>query len=182
MVVVSLLAAATPAAAGTYVIVDSPKANATVSSSFVVGGWAIDQSATQDPGVSQLHVWAYPATGAAPEFLGYVVHGARPDVAAFFGPQFMQAGFSVVVTNLAPGQYTLVIFPFSSVRNAFDYGAAVALPVNVVANVAGPAPTTPTTPTAPTTPTSSSSELRLLQWNTHHGGYGTDGTASPAGL
>ena len=70
------------AAANTYVIVDSPKANATVASSFVVGGWAIDQAARTDSGVSQLHVWAYPGSGAAPVFLGDITHGARPDVAA----------------------------------------------------------------------------------------------------
>jgi endonuclease/exonuclease/phosphatase family metal-dependent hydrolase len=39
------------------------------------------------------------------------------------------------------------------------------------------APTAPTT--APTTPTTTSpTPLRVLQWNTHHGGYGTDGVYS----
>jgi endonuclease/exonuclease/phosphatase family metal-dependent hydrolase len=182
MAVGLVAAAATSAAANSYVIVDAPRANATVASSFVVGGWAIDQAARSNSGVSQLHVWAYPSTGAAPLFLGDIVHGARPDVAAFFGPQFMQAGFSVVVRNMPAGQYTLVIFPFSSVINAFDYNAAIALPINVTAAapVAAPAPAPapkPADPAAPSTPSSpsSSNELRVLQWNTHHGGYGTDG-------
>ena len=59
-----VVAGATSAAANAYVFVDSPRANATVSSSFVVGGWAIDQAARTDSGVSQLHVWAYPGRGA----------------------------------------------------------------------------------------------------------------------
>jgi endonuclease/exonuclease/phosphatase family metal-dependent hydrolase len=40
--------------------------------------------------------------------------------------------------------------------------------------VSNPAPTTPTT-----TPTTGGTELRLLQWNIHHGGFGTDGVYSP---
>jgi endonuclease/exonuclease/phosphatase family metal-dependent hydrolase len=169
-------AGATSAAANVYVIVDSPKPNATVPSSFVVGGWAIDQAARTDSGVSQLHVWAYPGSGAAPVFLGDITHGARPDVAAYFGPQFAQAGFSVIVQNLSAGPYTLVIFPYSSVRNTFDYGAAVSLPITVAAGTAAPAAPAPAPP-APA-PTSSGSELRVLQWNIHHGGYGTDGVYS----
>jgi endonuclease/exonuclease/phosphatase family metal-dependent hydrolase len=169
-------AGATSAAANAYVIVDSPKPNATVPSSFVVGGWAIDQAARTDSGVSQLHVWAYPGSGAAPVFLGDITHGARPDVAAYFGPQFAQAGFSVIVQNLSAGPYTLVIFPYSSVRNTFDYGAAVSLPITVAAGTAAPAAPAPAPP-APA-PTSSGSELRVLQWNIHHGGYGTDGVYS----
>jgi endonuclease/exonuclease/phosphatase family metal-dependent hydrolase len=39
-----------------------------------------------------------------------------------------------------------------------------------------PTPSTPSTPSAPAPSTStSSSTLRVLQYNTHHGGYGTDG-------
>ncbi len=68
----------------------------------------------------------------------------------------------------------MVIFPYSSVRNAFDYNAAFSLPITVVAGAAAPAAPAPAPAPAP-----SGSELRLLQWNTHHGGYGTDGAYSP---
>jgi endonuclease/exonuclease/phosphatase family metal-dependent hydrolase len=171
-----VVAGATSAAANAYVVVDSPKPNATVSSSFVVGGWAIDQAARTDSGVSQLHVWAYPGSGAPPVFLGDITHGARPDVAAYFGPQFAQAGFSVTVKNLAAGPYTLVIFPYSSVRNAFDYGASVSMPITVAGTAT--APVAPAAPSATPAPTSTSSELRVLQWNIRHGGFGTDGVYS----
>ena len=43
--------------------------------------------------------------------------------------------------------------------------------------VTTPPPPPPTVPPT-TTPTSSGTQLRVLQWNTHHGGYGTDGVYS----
>ena len=78
--------------------------------------------------------------------------------------------------NLAAGPYTLVIFPYSSVRNAFDYGAAVALPITVAGSAAAPPAPAPLRPLP--RHRSSGSELRVLQWNIHHGGYGTDGVYS----
>jgi endonuclease/exonuclease/phosphatase family metal-dependent hydrolase len=39
--------------------------------------------------------------------------------------------------------------------------------------------TTTVNPPPPPPPTSGGSQLRVLQWNTHHGGYGTDGVYSP---
>jgi endonuclease/exonuclease/phosphatase family metal-dependent hydrolase len=184
-----VLASVTSARAAAVMCVDSPARNGTVPSSFVVGGWAIDFASRTDTGVSQMHVWAYPQSGAPPVFLGEITHGARPDVAAAYGKQFMQSGFSVTVKNLAPGGYMLVLFPYSSITNAFDYAAAVTVNINVVATApqapappaapaAPAAPNTPATPASPT-PASSGPELRILQWNTHHGGYGTDGVYSP---
>lgn len=162
--------------------VDSPASNATVPTSFVIGGWALDFASKTDTGVELMHVWAYPATGAPPLFIGEITHGPRPDVAAAYGRQFLQAGFSVIVRNLPPGRYMLALFPFSSITHAFDYAAAVALNVTVVAS-APSAPTTapqpaPTPIPTPSSPASSGSELRVLQWNTHHGGFGTDGVYS----
>jgi endonuclease/exonuclease/phosphatase family metal-dependent hydrolase len=183
-----VLVSVTSARAAAIMFVDSPVRNATVPPSFVVGGWALDFASKTDTGISLMHVWAYPHTGAPPLFLGEITHGARPDVAAAFGRQFMQSGFSVIVKNLAPGGYTLVLFPYSSITNAFDYAAAVPLNVNVVAATPAPQPVAPPAPAAPASPgtpspnpapTSSGQELRVLQWNTHHGGYGTDGIYSP---
>ena len=42
-----------------------------------------------------------------------------------------------------------------------------------------PAPTPAPTPTPTPTPAPTGSTLRVLQWNTHHGGYGTDNVYSP---
>jgi len=40
-------------------------------------------------------------------------------------------------------------------------------------------PPSPSQPSAPPTPSSSSATLHVLQWNTHHGGIGTDGVFDP---
>jgi endonuclease/exonuclease/phosphatase family metal-dependent hydrolase len=176
-----VLASVISAHAGSIVNVDVPVNNARVAPSFVIGGWALDLAAKTDPGIAQLHVWAYPETGV-PFFLGAITHGPRPDVAAAYGPQFLQAGYSIVVKNLAPGPYMIVITPFSSITGAFDYPAAFVLHVKVVASApvpTAPAPAPPAPPPGSPAPTASGQELRVLQWNTHHGGYGTDGVYSP---
>jgi endonuclease/exonuclease/phosphatase family metal-dependent hydrolase len=155
---------AVTARANAITCVDSPVAYSTVPPSFYIAGWTLDLAARQDTGIAQIHVWAYPQSGAAPIFLGQMSRGARPDVAAAFGSQFRDAGFWVTAANLAPGGYQLVLTPYSSITNAFQYDAAVAVPITVAAAGA---------------PASPGQDLRVLQWNTHHGGYGTDGVYSP---
>jgi endonuclease/exonuclease/phosphatase family metal-dependent hydrolase len=57
------------------------------------------------------------------------------------------------------------------------HGSALAAPA---APKPTPAPTAAPAPTpAPTAPTSSGAQLRVLQWNTHHGGFGSDNVYSP---
>jgi endonuclease/exonuclease/phosphatase family metal-dependent hydrolase len=158
---------AATARANALTCVDAPRPNSTVPPSFYIAGWALDLAARQDTGIGQIHVWAYPASGASPIFLGQIARGARPDVAVAFGPQYRDAGFWVTVTNLAPGSYQLVLTPFSSITNAFQYDAAFVVPITVAV---------PGAP--PPAPTSGGTDLRVLQWNTHHGGFGTDGVYS----
>jgi endonuclease/exonuclease/phosphatase family metal-dependent hydrolase len=178
-----VLASVTSASANSRVFIDIPRANATVPPSFIIGGWMVDFNATRDTGIGQLHVWAYPHTGAPPFFLGEITRGARPDVAAYFGQQFMQSGYSILVRNLKPGGYTIVMTPWSTILRAFDYPAAVYFSINVssgAAPIAMPPPPGPAPAPAPApAPTSGGTELRVLQWNTHHGGYGTDNVYSP---
>jgi hypothetical protein len=96
-----------------------------VASSFVVAGWAIEQAAATGTGIDTVHMWAYPATGAAPIFLGVAAYGdARPDIGALFGDQFTDASFSLTVNNLAPGAYDIVVYPHSAVTGGF-HGAQV---------------------------------------------------------
>jgi len=169
------------------VFIDVPQAGSTQASSFVIGGWMVDFAATRDNGVSTMHVWAYSTVGKPSIFIGEITRGPRPDVAAAFGPQFLNSGYSIIVRNLPVGSWTMVMTPWSTVKGGFDYPAAVWFPVTISANGSAtiPAPpvatpTTPSTPSTPTpTPTTGGTELRLLQWNTHHGGYGTDGVYSP---
>jgi len=174
-----VLASVTSAHAASRVFVDVPRAGSTQPSSFIIGGWMLDFAATRDNGVSGMHVWAYSNAGLPSIFVGEITRGARPDVGAAFGKQFTQSGYSILVRNLPPGSYTMVLTPWSTVLGGFDYPAAVFFPINVSSGAAPVAMPPPSAPATPPAPSSGGKELRLLQWNTHHGGFGTDGAYSP---
>ena len=115
---------------GTQVEIDTPKPQQDMPSTFVLTGWAADLDATSGTGIDALHVWAYPATGGAPVFLGAVTTGGiRPDVAAVHGDQFRTAGFAHVVQALAPGAYDIAVFPWSSVTSGFAPARVVRITV-----------------------------------------------------
>jgi endonuclease/exonuclease/phosphatase family metal-dependent hydrolase len=181
------------ARAAAHIQVDIPSANAVLPGSFIIGGWMVDFSATRDNGVAFMHVWAYGDNGAPPFFIGEMDRGPRPDVAAAFGPQFLQSGFSLLVRDLPAGRYLFVMTPWSTLTNGFKYEDAIVLPLTVSASATpipmpppaeppsapAPTPSTPSTPSTPATPSADATELRVLQWNTHHGGVGTDNVYSP---
>lgn len=105
--------------------VDSPSANGTVGTTFTVSGWAMDRRATANAGVDVLHVWAYPAGGLAPVFVGVASTGvSRADVGAAFGSQYSHAGYSVV-GHLAAGSYDLVLFAHSLISGNFENARVV---------------------------------------------------------
>jgi endonuclease/exonuclease/phosphatase family metal-dependent hydrolase len=158
-----LLLTARAAAAAPYIWIDTPSKGASVRSPFLVGGWALDLSATNDTGVNTIHAWAYPTSGGAPIFAGVMFRAARPDVAANYGTRYGNAGFGISVT-LPAGSYVIALVPWSTVSNQFAFGSMTLLPVTV---------------TSAPPPPASSAELRVVEWNTHHGGYGTDGVYSP---
>ena len=109
---------------GPILAVGVPAAGATVPSTFLIGGWALDQdAAAPGTGVDAVHVWAYrnPGSGIAPVFWGAAQMGVpRPDVGALFGPRFNTAGFNLVVGPVAPGTYDVVIFARSSLSLVFE--------------------------------------------------------------
>jgi hypothetical protein len=111
--------------------VDLPSQNQTVSQNFIIAGWSLDLGSSTGTGVDALHIYAYPAGGSAPIFLGVGQLGdERPDVATAFGSsRFTGAGFHLVVTTLTPGDYTLVVFSHSSVSGTFNNTSVV--PVKV---------------------------------------------------
>ena len=161
--VLGLVVASAGTALGTTMTrVDTPTAGAQVAQPFLLGGWSIDSAARTTSGIAALHVWAYPAAGGPPVWVGAMIPVARADVAAAFGSQHLQSGFGLNVSGLAPGSYTFALFPFSNVLGTFDYARAYYLPLRIAAPAS-----------------STSGTLRVLQWNTHHGGYGTDGVYSP---
>jgi hypothetical protein len=107
--------------------IDLPGQGAVVRQPFAVGGWALDLAGS-DNGIDVVHVYAYPATGAPPIFLGVAgVSGARPDVGGFFGPRFVASGYGLIVRGLQPGSYMIAVFAHSS------YGAG--FPLTKVVNV-----------------------------------------------
>ena len=100
---------------------------------FSIGGWAIDQNAALfgGTGVDRLDVWAYPASGAAPIFLGNPTLGSdRPDVAAAFGDtRYRPSGFNMTVNGLEPGGYTIVFYAHSARSNLFSSAQSVTITV-----------------------------------------------------
>ena len=116
---------------GSLLAVDAPAPFSTVSRTFIVGGWAIDPAASTGTGVDTIHVWAYPvapATGA-PVFLGVPAFGVRPDVAAIFGSQFANAGYTLVVRALPPGTWDVVVYVHSAVSGTFDTARLVRITI-----------------------------------------------------
>jgi hypothetical protein len=105
---------------GVQVAIDTPRFREDVGQPFMLAGWAADLDAATGTGIDTLHVWAYPATGGAPVFLGTpTLGGARSDVAAVHGDQFREAGFALPLQGLVPGTYDLAVFPWSNVTGAF---------------------------------------------------------------
>jgi hypothetical protein len=105
---------------GPQVFIDTPTANATVGRAFSIGGWAIDLDDRVGTGIDTLHVWAYPARGGDPIFVGSTEYGgARPDVATIYGDRFTNSGYGIVVDSLPPGQYDLAVFAWSTAKDGF---------------------------------------------------------------
>ncbi len=105
---------------GPQMVIDTPRAQADVAQPFVAAGWSVDLGALSGTGVSTIHVWAYPLTGGSPVFVGVAsIGGQRPDVGAIYGDRFGTSGFGVVVDGLAPGNYDLALFPWSTASNGF---------------------------------------------------------------
>ena len=93
---------------------------------FWLSGWAADLAATEGAGIDAVHVWAYPASGRAPVFVGFALLGdARLDVAAVYGPQVQNSASNLLVTKLRPGVYDLVMYPHRAGANTFDVARAL---------------------------------------------------------
>jgi hypothetical protein len=114
----------------------NPPANgAVVTNPFLVGGWALNTGDTSGTGVDAVHVYAYPAAGGAPIFLGVASYGAaRPDVGAIFGAPYTNSGYSLWVGGLAPGDYVLAAIAHDTVTGVFD--AVATSVISVVAPLA----------------------------------------------
>jgi hypothetical protein len=73
-----------------------------------------------DTGIGPVHIWAYPAGGGPPIFLGSALDGiSRPDVAAVYGERFRSSGYGLLVEGLAAGTYDIAVFGFSTAMQQF---------------------------------------------------------------
>lgn len=110
--------------------IDKPQNGATVDQPLVVAGWALDLAATDGAGIDTVHVWAYPAAGGDPIFLGVADSGySRPDVAATYGAQFERSSFSLTATGLAPGAYDVVVYAHRASTGVFEGAQSVRVTV-----------------------------------------------------
>jgi glucose/arabinose dehydrogenase len=124
--------------------IDVPANGSVLRQPFVIAGWALDQTAATGTGITTLHVWAFPASGAAARFVGVAaIGGARPDVGAFFGSQFTPSGFGLQVSGLPPGAYQFALFGWVAASNGFTLvrsvnvtiGSSTLLVIDVPANL-----------------------------------------------
>ena len=106
--------------------IDRPVNGATLTQPFAITGWAIDRDSTAGPGVDALHVWAYPAGGGAPIFLGVATGGgSRGDIGGIFGSRFTSSGYGLTVSALSPGTYDLVVYLHSTASGTFNRATVV---------------------------------------------------------
>jgi fibronectin-binding autotransporter adhesin len=99
--------------------VDIPAAR-TAGTEVRVAGWALREISGDTNGNDAIHVWAFPVGGGAPVFVGAAPKRvARPDVAAFFGGEFLMSGFDFTGT-LASGSYDLVVYARNTRTLRFD--------------------------------------------------------------
>jgi len=124
--------------------IDIPSNGALVRQPFVIAGWAFDATAATGTGIATLHVRAFPASGAAPQFVGVAAYGgARPDVGGVFGTQFTPSGFGLQVSGLPPGAYQFMVFGWVTASNGFTLvrtvnvtiGSSTLLAVDLPANL-----------------------------------------------
>ena len=107
----------------TDMALESPVNGSTVSAPFAISGWALNKGAPAGTGtgVDTVHVYAAPSSGPV-VFVGVATYGgARSDVAATFGAQFTNSGFTLTGGgSLAPGAYTITAYAHNALTGAFD--------------------------------------------------------------
>jgi methionine-rich copper-binding protein CopC len=110
-------------------VIDVPAAGATVSDTFRLSGWVFEEGAA-GTGVDAVDVWAFPLSGAAPEYLGGATLGdPRPDVGAIFGARYTPSGYHLDAAGLAAGQYDVAVYAHSSVSGLFNISRVVRVQV-----------------------------------------------------
>lgn len=88
-----------------------------------IRGWAVNLGASGGTGINTVHVWVVNAHTGAATFIGGDYGRQRSDVAAAFGPQFLNSGFDVTISNpLATGYYYIIAYSHDTATGQFNYG------------------------------------------------------------
>ena len=123
------LRAAPTAPPPAFVHVENPPNGGHVRQPFTITGYALDPGAS-NAGINTIHVWAFSSTGQA-RFLGVATYGGtRPDVAALYGPQFTQTGYTIRVKGLAPGDYLIGLYAWVNATQNFTAMGSLAVTVD----------------------------------------------------
>ncbi len=121
--------AARTATSEPQVTVDTPRNGETVAQPFAVTGLAYHVGAPAGTGVDQVHVYAFPTSGASPFFIGSPPYGTpRPDAAAI-GAQYVNSGFNQPVSGLPPGSYLIVVYAHSTITGGFSHSQPASITV-----------------------------------------------------
>lgn len=133
-------------------VIDLP-VDGSLTAPINVQGWAIDRASAVGSGIDAIHVyvWPNPGSGTAPLFLGAAVSTRipRPDVAAIFGPQFRDSGYSVGACCLNAGVYLLAVYGHSSITNSFSVVATRTITIHSQPTLTVDIPTNGATVRAP---------------------------------
>jgi len=135
-----------------FIDLDSPREGFVVTSSFEVGGWALDTGAPTGTGVDAVQFYIFPNDGAAPGvFIGQGSYGlSRPDVGAIFGsPRYDHTGFHYTISGLGPGAFVLGVYARSTVTGTYSIVKTVHITVNATALMAVNPPVPESIITAP---------------------------------
>jgi hypothetical protein len=111
--------------------IDSPTGGQIVNgTSLTLTGYALDRGASSGTGIDEIHVWKTKSGGSA-EWVDKVTP-TNNHTGAFnlFGSQFANSGFSVPVTGLSDGTWTISVHPHSTVTNTFGTARTVTVTVS----------------------------------------------------
>ena len=107
--------------AGGFAIIESPLSLTSVTSPFIVRGFALDGAAASGTGVNSVIAYAAPSAGGTPVALPAPTYGlSRPDIAAVLGAGFQNSGFSLTVSTLAPGTWDIAVLARSTVTGTYS--------------------------------------------------------------
>ena len=94
---------------------------------FIVSGWALDEAAEDDPGISKVQILDHGCEG---DVIGVAEYGAtRHDIGLRYGDQFEDSGWQFEVARMHTGERTLAVRVFADGSATFD--ACETLPVTI---------------------------------------------------